>query len=42
MAPEQLRHHFLGRQLVLTWIRQQRGKPSSTLVGLAHRLQVLD
>jgi transcriptional regulator with XRE-family HTH domain len=42
MAPEQVRHHFLGRQLVLTWIRQQRGKPSSTLVGLARRLHVLD
>lgn len=42
MAPEQVRHHYLGRQLVLTWIRQQRGKPSSTLVGLARRLHVLD
>ena len=34
MAPEQVRHHFLGRQLVLTWIRQQRGKPSPTLSAL--------
>jgi transcriptional regulator with XRE-family HTH domain len=42
MAPEQVRHHFLGRQLVLTWIRQQRSKPSSELVGLARRLHVLD
>ncbi|GLY08610.1 helix-turn-helix transcriptional regulator [Actinoplanes sp. NBRC 101535] len=42
MAPEQVRHHFLGRQLVLTWIRQQRGKPSTELVGLARRLNVLD
>jgi transcriptional regulator with XRE-family HTH domain len=42
MAPEQVRHHFLSRQLVLTWIRRQRGKPPSTLVGLAHRLKVLD
>ncbi len=42
MAPEQVRHHYLGRQLVLTWIRQQRGKPSSELVGLARRLRVLD
>jgi hypothetical protein len=42
MAPEQVRHHFLGRQLVLTWIRHQRGKRSSELVGLAHRLRVLD
>lgn len=42
MAPEQVRHHYLGRQLVLTWIRQQRTKPSVALVGLARRLQVLD
>ncbi|MFC4072856.1 helix-turn-helix domain-containing protein [Actinoplanes subglobosus] len=42
MAPEQVRHHYLGRQLVLTWVRQQRGKPSSKLVTLARRLHVLD
>ncbi|MEU8126274.1 helix-turn-helix domain-containing protein [Micromonospora sp. NPDC049049] len=42
MAPEQLRHHFLSRQLALTWIRRQRGKPSAELVGLAQRLKVLD
>jgi transcriptional regulator with XRE-family HTH domain len=41
MAPEQVRYHFLSRQLVLSWIRQQRGKPSATLVGLARRLNVL-
>ena len=42
LAPEQVRHHVLGRQLVLTWIRRQRGKPSAELVGLARRLNVLD
>ncbi|MET8039550.1 helix-turn-helix domain-containing protein [Micromonospora sp. NPDC005215] len=42
MAPEQVRHHFLSRQLALTWIRRQRGKPSAELVGLAQRLRVLD
>ncbi|MFE9915376.1 XRE family transcriptional regulator [Micromonospora sp. NPDC005553] len=42
MAPEQVRHHFLSRQLALTWIRRQRGKPSAKLVGLAQRLKVLD
>ncbi|GAB3816598.1 helix-turn-helix domain-containing protein [Micromonospora zhanjiangensis] len=42
MAPEQVRHHFLSRQLTLTWIRRQRGKPSPQLVGLARRLNVLD
>ncbi|MEE3919325.1 hypothetical protein V2I01_16265 [Micromonospora sp. BRA006-A] len=25
MAPEQVRHHFLSRQLALTWVRRQRG-----------------
>ncbi|MFY1672699.1 helix-turn-helix domain-containing protein [Plantactinospora sp. WMMB334] len=42
MAPEQVRHHFLSRQLALTWIRRQRGKPTAELVGLARRLNVLD
>ncbi|MEQ4306233.1 XRE family transcriptional regulator [Plantactinospora sp. B6F1] len=42
MAPEQVRHHLLSRQLALTWIRRQRGKPSAELVGLARRLNVLD
>lgn len=42
MAPEQVRHHFLSRQLVLTWIRRQRGKPPAALVTLARRLKVLD
>nr|MDT0662597.1 helix-turn-helix transcriptional regulator [Micromonospora sp. DSM 115978] len=42
LAPEQVRHHFLSRQLALTWIRRQRGKPSTQLVRLARRLNVLD
>jgi hypothetical protein len=42
MAPEQVRHHYLSRQLVLSWVRRQRGAPSPQLVGLARRLQVLD
>jgi transcriptional regulator with XRE-family HTH domain len=41
MAPEQVRYHFLSRQLVLNWIRQQRGKPSTVLVDLARRLNVM-
>ncbi|MCA1709468.1 MAG: XRE family transcriptional regulator, partial [Actinobacteria bacterium] len=40
-APEQIRHHFISRQLVLSWIRQQRGKPSHHLAGLAKRLHVV-
>ncbi|MBN1172704.1 MAG: helix-turn-helix domain-containing protein [Micromonosporaceae bacterium] len=42
MAPEQVRYHMLGRSLVLGWIRKQRGKPSTALVELARRLNVLD
>lgn len=42
MAPEQVRHHFLSRQLALTWVCRQRGKPSAELVSLARRLKVLD
>jgi hypothetical protein len=40
MAPEQVRYHFLSRQLVLTWIKQQRTRPSFQLTDLARRLQV--
>jgi hypothetical protein len=41
LAPEQVRHHYLSRQLVLTWIRRQRGKPPTELAALARRLKVL-
>ncbi|MFE3449059.1 helix-turn-helix domain-containing protein [Nonomuraea sp. NPDC059194] len=40
IAPEQIRHHYLSRQLVLSWIRRQRGKPSRPLADLARRLHV--
>lgn len=40
LAPEQVRHHYLSRQLVLGWIKRERGKPSTELVGLAQRLKV--
>lgn len=39
-APEQVRYHYLSRQLVLTWIRQQRGRPPLVLTDLARRLRV--
>jgi hypothetical protein len=41
LAPEQVGYHFLSRQLVLGRIRQQCGKPSTAMVGLARRLNVL-
>jgi transcriptional regulator with XRE-family HTH domain len=40
LAPEQVRYHFLSRQLVLSWIRRQRTKPSYQLSALARRLHV--
>jgi transcriptional regulator with XRE-family HTH domain len=40
LAPEQVRHHFISRQLVLTWMRQQRRRPGIELAGLAARLRL--
>jgi transcriptional regulator with XRE-family HTH domain len=40
IAPEQVRHHFISRQLVLTWMRQLRRKPNLELAGLAARLRL--
>jgi hypothetical protein len=40
MAPEQVRNHYISRQLVLTWMRQQRRTPSLELAGLAARLRL--
>lgn len=40
VAPEQVRYHFISRQLVLTWIRRTRGKPGYHLQRLAHQLKV--
>ncbi|MEV5642552.1 helix-turn-helix transcriptional regulator [Streptomyces flaveolus] len=40
-APEQVRSHYLARELVLTWVRNQRGRPSRTLAELADRLHVV-
>jgi hypothetical protein len=42
LSPEQVRDHFIPRQLVNTWVRTLRGKPSSQLAGLAQRLQILE
>lgn len=40
LAPEQVRYHFLSRQLVLGWVRTQKGKPPLVLADLARRLHV--
>ncbi len=42
LAPEQVRYHYLSRQLVTKWVRQQRGKPSYQLAELARRLRVIN
>ncbi|MFC7760264.1 helix-turn-helix domain-containing protein [Catellatospora bangladeshensis] len=41
MAPEQVRYHFLGRQLVTGWLRRGRAKPTPTLLALAKRMNML-
>lgn len=40
VAPEQVRHHYLSRQLVLTWMRNVQGSPSFVLQALAQRMQI--
>lgn len=40
IAPEQVRHHFVSRQLVLTWMRTQRTAPNSLLTGLVNRMKL--
>lgn len=41
LAPEQVHYHFISRHLVATWVRQQKGKPSHQLAGVAHRLRIV-
>ncbi|MFE7286698.1 helix-turn-helix domain-containing protein [Streptomyces noursei] len=40
-APEQVRHHYLSRELVIGWIRGTRGQPSHPVADLARRLGVV-
>jgi transcriptional regulator with XRE-family HTH domain len=41
LAPEQVQYHFISRQLVTKWVRNQRGRPSYQLTELARRLRVI-
>jgi transcriptional regulator with XRE-family HTH domain len=41
LAPEQVRHHAISRQLVQTWLRRGRGRPSFNLASLAGRVHVV-
>ncbi|GAA4782055.1 hypothetical protein GCM10023329_34710 [Streptomyces sanyensis] len=40
-APEQVRHHYLSRELVIGWIRGTGGRPSHPVADLARRLGVV-
>ena len=40
LAPEQIRHHAISRQLVLSWLRNTRGPRSVALEQLAGRLHL--
>jgi transcriptional regulator with XRE-family HTH domain len=40
VAPEQVRHHALSRDLVLTWMRRTKGALGDELTGLAERLNM--
>jgi hypothetical protein len=40
-APEQVRYHFISRQLVINWVRGAKAKPRPELRQLAERLRVV-
>ncbi len=41
LAPEQVRHHYLARQLVLTWVRNSPGRPPIEVDRLARRMRIV-
>ncbi|MEU6822169.1 helix-turn-helix domain-containing protein [Streptomyces atriruber] len=41
MAPEQVRHHYMSREIVLGWVRGTRGRPTRPVAELAERLRVV-
>lgn len=41
LAPEQIKHHAISRQLVLSWLRHHRGPRSVPLDELARRLHLV-
>ncbi|MFD3512573.1 helix-turn-helix domain-containing protein [Streptomyces sp. NPDC058657] len=41
VAPEQVRHHYMSRELVLGWVRGTRGRPTQPVADLAERLHVI-
>jgi len=41
LAPEQVRHHHISRQLVLMWVRNAQGRPVRVVDQLARRMKVI-
>lgn len=41
LAPEQVRHHYLGRQLVLTWVRNAQGRQNVEVARIARRMKIV-
>ena len=41
LAPEQIKHHAISRQLVLSWLRNHRGPRSVALDNIARRLHLV-
>ena len=41
LAPEQVRHHYMSRELVLGRVRGARGRPQRPIADLAERLRVV-
>lgn len=41
LAPEQIKHHAISRQLVLSWLRNHRGPRNTQLDQLARRLHLV-
>ncbi|MFI1682305.1 hypothetical protein [Streptomyces sp. NPDC020607] len=41
LAPGQVRHHYMAREIVLGWVRGTRGRPSRSVADLAERLRVV-
>lgn len=41
LAPEQVKHHAMSRNLVLGWVRARRGPSNVALDGLARRLHLV-
>lgn len=40
-APEQIRHHYMSRELVIGWVRGTRARPSLPVADLARRLRIV-